>query len=237
MDLSVKLKDPGQRIAFTVESIEKWLNAGADARLVICDGSGFDFSEIVRRKFPGRLIESLSFENNQQLVEVHGKGYGEGEIIRYAMAHSAFLKSTDWFVKCTGKLWVDNFSECLKEWNGLFLCKAYFSRVFSFRTTKLEYIDTRFYMVSKDFYLKYFADAHLKVGGTYGTSIEDNFREIVLRNNLQQVLFRSPPVVCGVGGGSGSYYKNTKVRRLKEVLRSRIVQSNRSFSALFNRDP
>jgi len=234
MDRSVALKDPAQRISHTLESIEKWLAVHPDIRLVICDGSGHDFSESVNRAFPDSSIESLFFDNDRQLVERHGKGYGEGEIIKYALLNSAFLRDADWFAKCTAKLWVDNFLDCLREWNEFLLCRAYFADVFSFKKTKLEYIDTRFYLVRKSVYLKYFSAAHLKVGEAYGKSIEDNFLQIVLGNNLERVLFASPPVICGVGGGAGKYYKTGRVRRLKDSLRSKIAQSNPSFARLFN---
>ena len=234
MDRSVALKDPGQRIAFAMESIEKWLALRPDIRLTICDGSGYDFSAIVKSRFPQRSIECLFFENDKTLVELHGKGYGEGEIIKYALLHSVYLKDTNWFSKCTAKLWVDNFDDCLREWNGFLLLKAYFSDVFSFKQTRFEYVDTRFYMAAKDVYLKLFSEAHLTVGGSHGTSIEDNFKEVLLQNNLEHVLFRSHPVICGVGGGSGTYYKANMRRRIKDSLRLKLVQRNDSFRQLFN---
>jgi hypothetical protein len=235
MDHSVTLKDTDQRIHYTLESIEKWLSHGNDIRLVICDGSGYDFSGILKERFPARRIECLSFENDSRLVEQHGKGYGEGEIISYALQHSTHLRQSNSFAKCTAKLWVDNFLECSKEWNGFFLCRAFFSNVFSFKKTNFEYVDTRFYLSGRDVYFKYFSKTHLKVGGAYGTSIEDNFKAIILENRLQHLLFRSPPVVRGVGGASGKYYRDNRIRRIKEILRSKIVQSNPEFSDLFNR--
>ncbi len=235
MDHSVTLKDPQQRINYTLESIEKWLNLGQDIRLVVCDGSGYDFSRIVNERFPERPIECLFFENDKQLVARHLRGYGEGEIVKFALLNSVFLRDADWFAKCTAKLWVDNFLSCVEEWNGSFLCKAYFSNVYSFRKTRFEYIDTRFYLVKKQVYLKYFLESHLDVGGSNGTTIEDNFKEVVVRNRLTNFLFNSPPVIRGMGGGSGKYYRNNFIRRLKESLRSRIVQSNPSFRDMFNR--
>ncbi len=234
MDRTVALIDTEQRVHFTLESIGKWIGLCPDLRLVLCDGSGYDFSKIVQTKFPGSQIECLSFENDKERVHLYGKGYGEGEIIKYALSHSAFLQEADWFAKCTGKLWVDNFSSCLREWNGVFLCKAFFANVFSFRKTHFEYIDTRFYMVRKDFYQTYFSETHLRVGGAFGTSIEENFKAIALENRMKRILFKSPPVIRGVGGGSGKYYRNNLIRRLKESLRSEIVQSNAAFRELFN---
>src|SRR5271169_740705 len=87
-DHSVSLKDENSRIWLTLESIEKWLIISPDFRLVICDGSNFDFSNIVREKFPAANIECLFFQNNQEMVRLHGKGYGEGEIVNYALLYS-----------------------------------------------------------------------------------------------------------------------------------------------------
>lgn len=232
-DHSVSLKDENSRIRLTIESMEKWLAISPDLRLVICDGSNFDFSRIVLEKFPGAHIECLFFQNNKELVTLHGKGYGEGEIVNYALQNSACLKGSDFFAKCTAKLWVENFLECLQGWNGTFLCKGYFSDVFSFKRTQFSYVDTRFYLVKKSFYLKNLASTYLNVGGERGLSLEHCFRDVILEKKYSKVLFNVPAVICGVGGGSGTYYKNNLKRRLKESIRLRIVRRNMSFNYLF----
>jgi hypothetical protein len=233
-DHSVSLKDKNSRIRLTVKSIEKWLTISSDLRLVICDGSNFDFSMIVLEKFPKANIECLFFENSKKLVGLYGKGYGEGEIVKYALLNSIYLKESDFFAKCTSKLWVENFFECLKCWNGTFLCKGYFSNVFSFRKTQFLYVDTRFYLVNKSFYLKNLVFTYLNVGTTQGLSLEHCFRDVILKEKFNKVMFNVPPVICGVGGGSGTYYKNNLKRRIKEAIRLWIVKRNQSFSFLFN---
>lgn len=232
-DHSVSLKDENSRIRLTIESIEKWLAISSDLRLVICDGSNFDFSKIVLEKFPKAKIECLFFENNKELVGLYGKGYGEGEIVKYALQNSVYLKESDFFAKCTAKLWVENFFECLKCWNGTFLCKGYFSNVFSFKKTQFSYVDTRFYLVNKSFYLKNLVSAYLNVGGEQGLSLEHCFRDVILKEQYKKIMFNVPPVICGVGGGSGTYYKNNLKRRIKEVIRLWIVRRNKSFDFLF----
>ena len=98
-DHSVSLKDPDSRVRLTTDSIEKWLAVSPDLRLVICDGSNFDFSKIVLKKFPNANIECLFFQNNKELVGIHGKGYGEGEIVNYALENSSYLNESDFFAK------------------------------------------------------------------------------------------------------------------------------------------
>lgn len=233
-DHSGSLNDANARIKYTLESIEKWLEISQDLPLVICDGSGFDFSNIVTEKFPKANIECLFFENDKELVGLYGKGYGEGEIVKYALLNSDKLKKADFFAKCTSKLWVQNFFECLKYWNGTFLCKGYFTNVFSFKKTQFAYVDTRFYLVNKSFYLKKLVSAHLKVGGEGGLSLEHCFRDVILEEQYRKVLFNMHPDICGVGGGSGKYYKNNNIkRRMKEAIKLWVVSRDKSFSFLF----
>jgi hypothetical protein len=233
-DPSVSLKDKVSRVKFTIESIEKWLAQSPGLRLVICDGSNFDFSGIVHEKFPEANVECIFFENNKELVGLYGKGYGEGEIVKYALLNSVYLRSSDFFVKCTAKLWVENFFDCLNDWNGTFVCKGYFSNVFSlFKNTEFSYIDTRFYIVSKLFYLENLASTYLHVDSANGYSLEHCFRDVILNGKFEKILLNVPPVICGVGGGSGTYYKCNLKRRIKEVIRLWLVKRNNRYKHLF----
>lgn len=235
MDPSVELKSQDSRIFYTLESIGKWAQISPNNKFVICDGSGFDFAPLIREHYPDLNIECIFFMNDPILIGKHGKGFGEGEIIRYALLNSIFLKESDWFAKCTAKLWVDNFLACAKEWNGEFLCKAFFANVYSFKPTSLEYIDTRFYMTTKDFYLKNFSNIYINLGIDDGSSIEGEFLKKLLAINSKNFLFRTDPIVSGVGGGSGKYYNTSFVRRIKDGMRSKLVFRNRKFRDLFIR--
>jgi hypothetical protein len=73
----------------------------------------------------------------------------------------------------------------------------------------------------------------LNVGGERGLSLEHCFRDVILKNKFGKILFNMPPVICGVGGGSGTYYKNNLKRKIKESIRLRMVRRNKSFNYLF----
>lgn len=234
MDSTVLLRDQDSRIFHTLESLKRWSEIAPTSKFVICDGSGFDFSNLVYEKFPNLLVECLFFLNDAELVKVRGKGFGEGEIIRYALERSCYLSESEWFAKCTAKLWVDNFQDCIEEWNGRFLCKAYFSNVFSLKKTILEYIDTRFYLVNKSFYAAHFSQVHLSLEVDSGAGIEEKFLEVVSQEGFQKILFRNSPIVSGVGGGSGKYYNTSIIRRIKEVIRLKLVCMNWNYLPLFN---
>lgn len=233
-DKGVALTNTDERIRLTLESVEQWLSIQPTSCLVLCDGSSFDFTEIVAKKFPFAKIECLHFENDQDLVEKNGRGYGEGEIIRYALTHSNLIAKAQCFAKCTSKLWVENYTQCLSVWNGNLLLKGVFLNAFSvFKQTEFAYIDTRFYITSCSTYKKFFENAHFQINKDTGYGLEECFHDIFLKNKINKSLFIIAPVICGVGGGTGKYYKNSIKRKLKEDLRLRLVKLNRKFFHFF----
>src|SRR5512137_146085 len=78
----VELSDPAKRVELTLKSIKQWLKIAGNLNVVICDGSGYDFTKDVAEWFPQARIECISFKNNTELVLAYGKGYGEGEIVQ-----------------------------------------------------------------------------------------------------------------------------------------------------------
>lgn len=233
-DHGVALADTQERMRLTLESIGEWLRIDSALKIVICDGSNFDFSAAVKTKFPFAAIECLYFENNQALVQQFGRGYGEGEIIRHALAHSQVLSQAGCFAKCTAKLWVENFSGCMKPWNGEMLIKGVFNNAFSLtRPVQFSYIDTRFYAMSTAQYKAFFINAHQHIDQLRGHGLEECFRDTFITNHLSHCLMPLPPVICGVGGGIGKYYKNTATRRLKERLRYRLIRRAPRFKEWF----
>jgi hypothetical protein len=235
-DRRVALHDEGLRIDYALESVARWLELYPQIRLVLCDGSNYDFTSLVAEKFPAASIECLFFENDQEAVRRQGRGFGEGEIVRHAITNSQWIGEAGAFAKCTSKLWVRNYAECLAEWNGRFLCKAVFDGVFSpFKKVRLAYIDTRFYLANTAYYQHYFEMAHQQIDVDKGKGLEDCFMEVVNKNNLEGLVLTTPPIIDGLGGGIGKYYKNPWKRRIKEHVRLYLVRRQAKFKALFTK--
>lgn len=233
-DTGVALSDTQERTQLALESVQEWLRIDPGLRIVLSDGSGFDFSELVAERFPLAAIECLSFHNDAERVRQFGRGYGEGEIVRYATKHSRFIAQAGCFSKCTSKLWVENYAECLAHWDGNMRFKGVFLNVFSpQRKTEFAYIDTRFYMVSCESYCRYFEDAHLKIRKDQGHGLEECFRDVVKEQALAHILLPTYPIIAGVGGGTGVRYRNPLKRRLKEKLRLLLVRVSPDHAHLF----
>jgi hypothetical protein len=233
-DKGVRLQDPLERARLAMESVEQWRAIAPRNPLVLCDGSGFDFQPLVATLTGSGSVECLHFQNTMDLVQEHGRGYGEGEIVRYATDHSALIQSAGCFAKCTSKLWVENFSACMRQWNGRLLIKGVFDHAFSpHKTTTLAYIDTRFYVMDVPTYQQHFLHAHESIRAQLGYGLEESFRDIFLNKQLQGCLMSPPPVISGVGGGTGAYYKNTLLRQIKEKWRYQLVKHNPLFRSWF----
>jgi hypothetical protein len=236
-DIQTKLIDPEKRLFHVLEGIDMWLQIQPELHLVLCDGSNFDLGPIVKNKFPNANIECLHHQNSSEEVFKNGKGYGEGEIIKYALNNSKKLALHDVFIKCTGKLWVTNFEDCLKEWNGKFMADAHFSRVFHFRPAKIDCIDTRFYIVNKQFYIDNLLHLYLQTNFEKNCSIEHFFLKKIQDLKLNRYIFSKDPIVCGVGGGSGEYYKNNLRRSLKKKIKKFYLKKDKLFSRYIFEEP
>ena len=198
---AVKLSDPSERLTLSLKAIAKWLKNPAIETLVIVDGSDYDFSSRIDQ-LDGRAakrVEFLRFRNDVARVQAQGKGYGEGEIVRYALVNSPTLQTSEYFAKCTGKLYVQNYARCLAAFDNDFQCAVNGKR-------EIESLDLRLYFASRGFWLRSLADAHERVNDPARYFLEhsylDRFREIGFRGFTLTV----PPIVVGRSGSDNIEY-------------------------------
>jgi hypothetical protein len=232
-DKSVSLNDANKRIKYTIESVKEWLNCIPTIKIVICDNSGYDFQSEVKRYFPDSEIECLSFLGNKAAVLKYGKGYGEGEIIEYAISNSKYISNAKCFAKCTAKLWVKDPKTFLKNWNGRCALKPVFKNIFSIRSAFISYVDTRFYAVSLDFYEKYFRNIHKKIKPNSHIGIEELFLEVLISNNLVNIFWKKCPQIYGISGASARAYRNSLKKEFKENFKYFLMQQKSQFKKLF----
>ncbi len=229
-----RLDGAEDRVRLTLMALEQWIEMPVDLQIVLCDGSGYDFSEVVAERFPHFRIECLSFKNSFEKVSAYGKGYGEGEIIKYALENSVFIGNCNHFIKITSKFWVKNFPEIIKHWNNQFQCEVCFENHKSIRHIRSLYIDTRFYIVNKDFYLRNLLNSYLDVRDYQGYYLEHSFRDTIVNKKLffSKILFPIQALVEGVSGSSGEKYSAvslTKMQRVKRIVKRFILRANEIF--------
>lgn len=233
---SVVLSDPTQRAELTLVSVGKWLQVAPGIGIVLCDGSGYDFSAVCAARFPGATIECLSFRNDAEAVSRFGKGYGEGEIVQYALQRSRMLGEAHCFAKCTSKWWVENFVALVGEWNGVFKSSLRFKRKNSVRRIEAAHVETLFYIVDKSFYLDRLLHVHRQVRDQEGHYLEHCFKDALIGSNADALRysFRRMPRILGVSGTSGKRHRGgyeALERAFKHSYRRLLVELNQRFFA------
>ena len=218
-----KITDPSTRAQATLRALSQWMTLCKDTNFVLCDGSGYDLSRDIEGwpAIDHSRVEVLAFENDRNQVSLKGKGHGEGEIIRHALDHSVTLKSATSFVKCTGKLWVENYHSCRKTYNGI----AGFSH---FGFLNLMAVDTRFFIVQKDFFKTHLLLSYTRCDDSRGYYLEHVYLDSLNNIDRKRWMLQVYPRTRGLSGTSGEEYRSSTLKRVGKNLAIRMLLAGRS---------
>ncbi len=219
------IADPSERVVSTLRALSWWMNSCADGRFVVCDGSGYDLSGDLDAwpAIDRSRLELLAFENDRDRVKSQGKGHGEGEIIRHALAHSATLAASPSFAKCTGRLWVENYDACRRLYNGT----AGFSH---FGFLRVDAIDTRFFIVQKSFFAEHLLAAYSRCDDAGGVYLENVYQQCLDGIDRKRWMLPVYPKIVGRSGTSGLEYRSSVIKRLGKGLAIRMLLAGSSAS-------
>lgn len=227
----LKLKDPKQRLQQYLDSLKFYITQTNFSEIVLCDNSNYDFPNSVSelaKKYKKR-VEILQFAGNAAKIMENGKGYGEGEIIEYALSHSRLLKDAEFFIKITGRLKVLNIDEIAKKMN---VKKIYINkelRNFQKSRKQSKKMSTVLYGIPKKTYITIFRDAYMDVCDKRGIYLEHIFYNRVMEKKLTIYSMPRFPVVKGISGSLGGKYQAS-------IGRERQVYDLLSRLQLFNCD-
>ena len=211
------LRDGAARLKQYEESLEFFVDSGAFDKLIFCDNSNFDAANLgnVKKKAEAKGIELevLAFQGDVQGVKTHGKGYGEGEIMKYIMNHSKLVNQEEFFVKITGRLKVDNIKKIVQR---LETKKVYFNVP---NRTRRDMYDTRMYGIPLSCFRRYFMDEYHNVDDEKGVFLEYVYTDVLLKHGIQVENFPRYPRIVGVSGSNGQIYGYTEWKcKIKDVL-------------------
>lgn len=152
---------------------------------------------------------------NGDEVSKRGKGYGEEEILAYAMEHSSIINTGQCFYKITGRLTISNIKQ-LKLTD-----KAENLFVFDIGN---KLIDTRFYKVCKNDYNNYIKSEYLRVDDRAGYFLEHAFFEGVYIHRVKFARFCTDICFEGQSGTTGKSYSSEVSHSLvKEIIYSSFL--------------
>lgn len=138
------------RLQSYIDALEFYTNK-INCPIVFVENSGVDISNFIENK---ENIEFITFKGNN-FDKKKGKGYGEGEIIKYAFQNSKILKECNnkLIIKITGRHIVNNIRTILQIDNILSIGQE---RVVAHIHKKSRITNSAMFIGSKKFFIDYF---------------------------------------------------------------------------------
>jgi len=184
--------------------------------IVFCENTGFsfDYKPLKEKAIAnGKNLEIISFIGDYSRIAQKGKGFGEGEIIKYALNTSKILVECSTFFKLTGRLIVKNMDQIVAT------TRSENSFIYHPKTIyrmPVDHIETFFYKVDKSIYTENLMDAYEEVDEPRYRYLEHIFYERLFNFNFQS--FKLAPQISGISGTSGeSYISGTKATILEKI--------------------
>lgn len=196
------LKDPEERLRQYWESLKFYLLQTDFKRIIFCENSGYplellDFEKLATKN--GKELELLSFCGDTERTRIRGKGFGEGEIVAYALSHSRHAADIRHFVKVTGRLIVRNMEDIR---NRLDMSHFYINRLLV--RNDAEVLDTRLYATPVELYKRYFLNLYTGVSVEF--NLEKAFTKCFYDEKIRFRCFPRYPEFHGICGGDGMVY-------------------------------
>lgn len=213
--LSIKNED--ERRQQYIDCLKFFIESGAFKKIVFCENSNYGNEQLMfLQKFAenNRVnLEILSFQGNIKEITRHGKGYGEGEIMSYVLKHSELVKKSQYLVKITGRMKVDN----IKDIVALLKRNRTYFNIPNFTLNQL--YDTRIYGMSIQQFEKYFENCYDEVWDDRGVYLEHIYTKILKEKKIKVMNFPRYPRIVGISGSTGLRYSYCEWKcKVKDIL-------------------
>ncbi|MDR1724099.1 MAG: hypothetical protein LBR84_09215 [Tannerella sp.] len=212
------LVDTQVRLNQYIDSIEyaivKYNNIN---HIIFCENTNFeyDYSELVSKAYKrGKTLEIIRFTGDYKNIQRKGKGYGEGEIVKYAIENSEILNSSLCFIKLTGRVLVKNMDKCIET------TKNETAFLFGPPHSKKNFVQTIIYKVNTKFYYNVLLNVYFQVNDPEGYCLEHAFYEALKKYPIKS--FGRYPDLDGTSGSVGYSYLMPRKEYLKATVYNMI---------------
>jgi hypothetical protein len=183
--------------------------------LVICDNSNFNYNSIEELRFLIKGIEDqiefLYFQSESSFLQ-KGKGFGEGETIKYAFQNSKYLKECNTVIKITGRIIIKNIGEIIfnRNFSNKILCVPYSFKYLFLKFVNLGF-DTRIISIPTETYSQSLLNSFEEVDDNRKKYLEIVLMEDIKRKKINWQYFQNYPIYMGISGSTGKRYNETKI--------------------------
>lgn len=206
-----------ERLAQYIHSIQFAIdNYSSITKIIFCENTNYDYDFTLlteRALSKGKHFEYLTFQGDYDQIQKLGKGYGEGEIIKYALDFSRLLRTESSFYKLTGRIVVKNMDEVVKTTTYI---SAFIFKQKDITNKPFDYIETYFYKAETEFYIEYLLNSYKYCNDFYTQYLEHVFYKSLCSLPLR--CFKIQPILSGKLGTSGELYDQSSTKVLIERL-------------------
>lgn len=211
------IRDEKERLEQYLQGLYLLIESEAFSKIIFAENSNFggDISEALQQSAREHQtdLEYLSFQGNVEQACLHGKGYGEGEIMKYVFQHSELLKNEPYFVKMTGRLQIDNIAQLTSRFKK---SGTYFNIP---NPTRRDIYDTRIYAMPVKQFEEYFENEYEHVMDRDGVFLEHVYTGILKEHKIYVSNFPRYPRIRGISGSGGLAYDYTEWKcKVKDLL-------------------
>ena len=215
------LVDPEEREKQYNESISYFIRESPLTKIVVCDNSGYHYSESLHdlARAHNKEIELLSFQGNNELVANYGKGYGEGEIMQFVLSNSILVRGVEGFLKVTGRLKIINITGLLhrcNHWENYFMPISLLRPRFMVPKAARSCVEVRVYYTTKTFFREVLFNAHKQIRDKNTFFLEHAYHKAIEMSFVKVKCFSVPPEIIGMSGSNGWMFKERSL--LKKML-------------------
>ena len=134
-------------------------------KILFVENSGWSLARVQEATLENPYNKDIEFIsiNSNTFPRSYGKGYGEISLIDQGFKQSELIQKANCVAKITGRIKLLNLTEILESVSGSYDClydikdQGWVIKKYLFQeTTASPYVDTRFLVFKKEFYLKYF---------------------------------------------------------------------------------
>lgn len=220
-----KRRDTATRLNDYKQSLKKWLTRQTVInKILFVENTGYPLDELKQivqeYNTQNKTVEFISFIAPQE--HLFDKGYAELNIVKYGLEHSELIKSCDYFIQASGRIFVSNLDAFV---NGL---PDNFHIVCQF-VNNLSNLDCNLLVQKKDFFLeKIYPFLVARIGRDKHMFYEralSKFVHLAIADDYRWYPFSTEPIVEGVGGTKNEPFPQNRWYSIKGTLFSRLFHS------------
>ena len=202
------LRDGGERERQYIDALLFFIRETPFRRIIVCDNSGYIYPASLEQRAVDhqKQLELLDFAGDKEAMERYGKGYGEGEILAYVLAHSRLLAEVEGFLKVTGRLKLINTEKLLRKAD---YRQTYFMPVSLLRPRWLvpvaarPCVEVRVYYTPTVVFRDILLEAYRTVSDDKTYFLEHAYHDALAASSATVRCFPAAPEITGVSGSNG----------------------------------